>query len=169
MRQLAFIGLIGALVFVFSWMQIPSAMWRAFIWEMCSARCRVCCLIRLWAVYRGLAVCCSILQIPCILRKLDYVFNEIFYRFFGEGWIAHKGTLSLKKDIIGAAVGSVTYVVLYLAKSFIIKFFIEGQAFGAVAASILVTKAVTSLINAVLAVIVSVLVKRCPFAPRIFE
>lgn len=61
--------------------------------------------------------------------------------------------------MLGASVGSVTYVALYLLKSFIMKFYIEGQALGAVQTQ-LVTKGVTSLINAVLAVVVSVLLAK---------
>ena len=40
-RRLAVTGLLSALVFVFSWIQIPIG--EAVIWAMCSARCPACC------------------------------------------------------------------------------------------------------------------------------
>ena len=83
-----------------------------------------------------------------------------FFIGFLAGLIAHRsGNISLGRDVLGASVGSVTYVALYLLKSFIMKFYIEGQALGAVQTQ-LVTKGVTSLINAVLAVVVSVLLAK---------
>ena len=60
--------------------------------------------------------------------------------------------------MLGAAVGSVAYVVLYLVKSFIVMT-IEGQAQGAIVTQ-LYTKGATSLTNAVMAVIASVLLAR---------
>ena len=56
---------------------------------------------------------------------------------------------------MAASAGSVTYVILYLIKSYI-TMTIEGQAQGAIVTQ-LYTKGITSLANAVMAVIASVL------------
>lgn len=159
-RQLAFIGLMSALVFVFSWMQIPLGdVARVHLGNVFCALSGLLFGPLVGGLASGFGSMLFDFTNPMYIAESWITFLTKFFIGFLAGWIAHKGTLSLKKDIIGAAVGSVTYVVLYLAKSFIIKFFIEGQAFGAVA-TVLATKAVTSLINAVLAVIVSVLLAK---------
>jgi len=97
---------------------------------------------------------------PLYIAESWITFITKFFIGFLAGLIAHRsGNISLGRDVLGASVGSVTYVALYLLKSFIMKFYIEGQALGAVQTQ-LVTKGVTSLINAVLAVVVSVLLAK---------
>ncbi len=83
-----------------------------------------------------------------------------FINKFAMGFVA--GTVATRvkertigKDILAAALGAGTYVVLYLSKSVLEQVFL-GSASEAIV-TILVTKGVASLINAVIAVVVSVL------------
>ena len=57
---------------------------------------------------------------------------------------------------MGAVTGTLAYVVLYLGKSFIMMYFIERQTLGAVQVQ-LVTKLLSSLINAGAGVLVAVI------------
>ena len=144
-RRLAVTGLLSALVFVFSWIQIP-------IGEVAR--------IHLGNVFCALSGLLFDFTNPLYIAESWITFITKFFIGFLAGLIAHRsGNISLGRDVLGASVGSVTYVALYLLKSFIMKFYIEGQALGAVQTQ-LVTKGVTSLINAVLAVVVSVLLAK---------
>ena len=141
-RRLAVTGLLSALVFVFSWIQIP-------IGEVARIH-----------LASGFGSMLFDFTNPLYIAESWITFITKFFIGFLAGLIAHRsGNISLGRDVLGASVGSVTYVALYLLKSFIMKFYIEGQALGAVQTQ-LVTKGVTSLINAVLAVVVSVLLAK---------
>ena len=66
---------------------------------------------------------------PLYIAESWITFITKFFIGFLAGLIAHRsGNISLGRDVLGASVGSVTYVALYLLKSFIMKFYIEGQA-----------------------------------------
>lgn len=160
-RRLAVTGLLSALVFVFSWIQIPIGEVARI--HLGNVFCALSGLLfgpltgRLASGLRQYAV--RLYESAVHRGKLDHIHHKIFHRLSGR-LIAHRsGNISLGRDVLGASVGSVTYVALYLLKSFIMKFYIEGQALGAVQTQ-LVTKGVTSLINAVLAVVVSVLLAK---------
>ena len=81
------------------------------------------------------------------------------------GLIAHKGkitgnmleedfTITVPRSIVAGICGSLTYIVLYLAKSYITTV-LAGSAPEA-AAIALATKAASSTVNAILAIIISV-------------
>ncbi len=159
-RQLAFIGLMSALVFVFSWVQIPLGdIARIHLGNVFCALSGLLFGPLVGGLASGFGSMLFDFTNPIYIAESWITFLTKFFIGFLAGFIAHKGARNIKKDILGATVGSFVYVVLYLGKSFIVKFFIEGQAFGAVA-TVLATKTVTSLINAVLAVIVSVLLAK---------
>ena len=97
---------------------------------------------------------------PLYIAESWITFLTKFFIGFLAGWIACRGPRrTLRRDAVGAAVGSAAYVVLYLLKSFIVMYLVEGQALGAVQVQ-LVTKGVTSTINGVLAVVASVALVR---------
>lgn len=85
-------------------------------------------------------------------------FINKFAMAYVAGKIAHIGKKSLPKDIIAATVGSFTYVALYIFKSYV-QLALLGSAteanFG-----ILATKFATSSVNAVLAIVISVVLYR---------
>lgn len=93
---------------------------------------------------------------PAYIAESWVTFLTKFCLGFAAGWVARRGMPTLRRDVAASVAGSLTYVVLYLAKSFVQMSLIEGQAWGAVAAQ-LATKGVTSLINAAAAVVIATL------------
>ena len=71
------------------------------------------------------------------------------------GCISKAGKEKLWAMIVGAIVGAVSYVCLYLGKSFIEDFFVLGLPLEGVMLSI-GTKAITSTVNGIIAAAVSV-------------
>ena len=53
----------------------------------------------------------------------------VSYKIIGDGASGSAAAQAVARDVLGAVVGSVTYIVLYLTKSFIFMT-IEGQATG---------------------------------------
>jgi Na+/H+ antiporter NhaA len=72
------------------------------------------------------------------------------------GMIAHKcGKEVLWKNILGAAVGAITYVILYLGKTFIESYFIMGIPMNTVWITV-TQKGLVSTVNGIIAAAVSV-------------
>lgn len=94
---------------------------------------------------------------PAYIASAPFTFAFKFLLAAVCGWVAYaggkKGT-DHRLNIIAAVCGSVTYMILYLGKSFISGLLI-GSELGAVLTS-LATKAVTSSVNAIIATVVSV-------------
>ena len=95
---------------------------------------------------------------PMYAPEFYITFLFKFLMAFVCGVISHLGKRGGKNfafNLVGGVAGSMTYVVLYLAKTFIKKRFIEGVemevAWAAVAA-----KAVPSIVNGLIAVVVAV-------------
>lgn len=160
-RQLAIIGLLSALVFVFSWIQIPlGEVARIHLGNVFCALSGLLFGPLAGGLASGFGSMLFDFTNPLYISESWITFITKFFIGFLAGVIAHKGAgVSLKKDIIGATVGSLTYVVLYLTKSYIMKYLIEHQDIGAVMTQI-VTKGITSTINAILAIVVSVLLAK---------
>ncbi len=159
-HTLAVIGLLSALVFVFSWVQIPFGdVARVHLGNGFCALAGLLFGPLVGGLSSGIGSMLFDFTNPAYIAESWITFLTKFAIGFLAGLIARRGAPTLKKDIAGAAVGSFAYVVLYLAKSFIIKFWIEGQAWGAVQTQ-LAAKAVTSCINAVAAVVVAVLLAK---------
>lgn len=157
-RDLAVIGLLSALVFVFSWMQIPIG--DASRLHLGNAFCALSGLL-FGPVHGGIASGLGSMLFdftnPRYIAESWITFLTKFCIGFLAGLIAHRGEKrTILKDLGGAAAGSFAYVVLYLVKSFIQKFWIEGQALGAVQTQ-LIAKAASSFTNAVIAIVISVL------------
>lgn len=157
-RQLAIIGLLSALVFVFSWIQVPVGdVGRVHLGNVFCALSGLLFGPLTGGLASGFGSMLFDFTNPLYIAESWVTFLTKFFIGFLAGLIAQRGeTRTLAKDILGAAVGSAVYVALYLLKSFVKMALIEHQAAGAVQAQ-LVTKGVTSLTNAVLAVVVSVL------------
>lgn len=157
-KKLAIIGLMSALVFVFSWMQIPfGEVARLHLGNVFCALSGLLFGPLTGGLASGIGSMLFDFTNPAYIAESWITFITKFFIGFLAGLIANKmGKNTAWKDILGAVAGSFTYVVLYLAKSFIMKLWIEGQALDAVKVQ-LVTKGVTSSINAVIAVVASVL------------
>ena len=157
-RQLAIIGLLSALVFVFSWVQIPIGdVGRVHLGNVFCALSGLLFGPLTGGLASGFGSMLFDFTNPLYIAESWVTFLTKFFIGFLAGLIAQRGEKRTPvRDILGAAAGSVAYVALYLLKSYIKMCWIEHQALGAVQTQ-LVTKGVTSLINAVLAVVVSVL------------
>lgn len=160
-RDLAIIGLLSALVFVFSWMQIPlGTVARIHLGNVFCALSGLLFGPLAGGLASGFGSMLFDFTNPAYIAESWITFLTKFAIGFLAGLIAHRGHgFALYKDVLGAAAGCITYVGLYLTKSFVMGYYIEGQALGALQTQ-LVTKGVTSLINAVLAVVVSVLLAK---------
>ncbi len=87
-----------------------------------------------------------------------------FLMKFAMGWVAGKLAESNKdqvlwRNIVAGGAGSLTYVVLYILKTFVQNRLIYGYEMEAVLAT-MVTKGVTSLANGVIAVVVAVILNK---------
>ncbi len=157
-RQLAIIGLLSALVFVFSWIQVPVGdVGRVHLGNVFCALSGLLFGPLTGGLASGFGSMLFDFTNPLYIAESWVTFLTKFFIGFLAGLIAQRGEKrTLAKDVLGASAGSAAYVVLYLLKSFVKMALIEHQAAGAVQAQ-LITKGVTSLTNAVLAVVVSVL------------
>ncbi len=157
-RNIAIMGLLSALVFVFSWVQIPLGdVARIHLGNVFCALGGLLFGPLAGGLAAGFGSMLFDFTNPAYIAESWITFITKFSLGFVAGAIAHSGKgISLPKDIFAAIAGSLTYVLLYLTKSFIMMYYIEGQALSAVNVQ-LVTKGVTSATNAVLAVIFSVL------------
>ncbi len=158
-KQLAVIGLLSALVFVFSWMQVPiGSVARIHLGNVFCALAGLLFGPLIGGLSAGIGSMFFDFTNPAYIAESWITFITKFMLGFVAGSVTHSKILGKQsiKDIIGAICGSFTYVVLYLLKSFIMMYFIERQAMGAVQVQLL-TKGVTSLTNALLAVIASVI------------
>lgn len=160
-RQLAITGLLSALVFVFSWVQIPIGDVARI--HLGNVFCSLAGLL-FGPVTGGLASGFGSMLFdftnPAYIATCWVTFLTKFFIGFLAGLIV-RGTKNpgLLLDNAAAAAGSAAYVVLYLCKTFIMKYWVEGQALGAVQ-TVLIAKGVTSVINGILAVVVSVALAR---------
>lgn len=93
---------------------------------------------------------------PAYISGCLITFATKFVIGYLAGLIAHRGTVSTRKDILGTLAGSAAYIVLYMAKSFVEMYWIEGQAMGAVQAR-MAAKLSASCVNAAVALVVATL------------
>lgn len=94
---------------------------------------------------------------PAYITSAPFTFAFKFMLAAVCGWVAYAGGANAenqKRNIVAAVSGSATYMVLYLGKSFI-KGVMLGSEIGAVLTSV-GTKFITSGVNAIIAVVVSV-------------
>lgn len=94
---------------------------------------------------------------PAYIASAPFTFVFKFLQAAVCGWIAHsKGAQgeNRTKNIVGAVSGSVTYIILYLSKA-VIKETLKGNAMAVVLIAV-GEKLLTSSINAVIAILVSV-------------
>lgn len=164
-QRLAVFGLMSALVFASSWMQIPIGdVSRVHLGNGFCALTGL--LFGPWVggFASGMGSMLFDFTNPLYIAESWITFLTKFFIGFLAGWIARGGKQagnqnSLVRDAVASAVGTLTYVVLYLGKSFIIQYYIEGQVLQAVQVQ-LVTKLVSSLINAGAGIVVAVLLAK---------
>ena len=161
-QRLAVFGVMSALVFTSSWMQIPIGdVSRVHLGNGFCALTGL--LFGPWVggLASGMGSMLFDFTNPLYIAESWITFLTKFFIGFVAGLIARKGmgkspAAQRAWDIAAAVAGTLTYVVLYLGKSFIMMYFIERQTLGAVQVQ-LVTKLLSSLINAGAGVLLAVI------------
>lgn len=164
LHTLVFVGTMAALVFVTNYIKIniptPAGDTRL---KIANAVCLLCGMM-FGGVYGGLASGIG----TCLYDLLNGYASSALYSFVSFfvmaalcGLISHTGGakgMSVKRNIPAACVGALTYFVIYSLRTIFIKGMVEkGLPFeGALLAAS--TSMVTSLINVVLAVVISNLI-----------
>ncbi len=160
-KQTAFVGIMAALVYVTSaylQINIPTAIGSTRL-HMGNVMCLLSGLL-LGPVQGGLAAGIGSmffdLTNPLYIASAPFTFVFKFLMAWLCGIIAHKcGKEVLWKTILGAILGAVAYVILYLGKSFIEDHFVLGLPLNAVMLTIS-QKGLVSTVNGIIAAAVSV-------------
>ena len=160
-RQMAFIGVMAALVFVttnFLSIKIPIGGGQTQI-HMGNVMCILSGLL-FGPVAGGLASGIGSMFVdllnPAWAPEFWVTFIMKFVMGFVAGLISHLGKQTQTKNIVAAVCGAVSYVACYLTKNYIQEAIIMKQPIETVKA-ILLTKGATSLTNALIAMTVSVI------------
>ena len=159
-KEVCFIGIMAALVYVTSaYLQIPipTAIGSTRL-HMGNVMCLLSGLL-LGPVQGGLAAGIGSmffdLTNPAYIASAPFTLVFKFLMAFICGIISKGGKEKLWAMILGAAIGAISYVCLYLGKSFIGDYWVLGLPLEGVMLSI-GTKAITSTVNGIIAAVVSV-------------
>lgn len=163
------VGLLGALVFVSNYLSFPIPVPVGDISRIHLGN--VFCLLSGFVMgpiggglASGIGAALYDLTNPAYVTSAPFTFLFKFLLAFVCGLIAHSGKtsgsmlqeckISTPRYFIAAVAGSVTYIILYLAKAYITNILVGSAPQAALIA--LATKLATSSVNAVLAVLISV-------------
>ena len=160
-RQSAFIGIMAALVYVTSaylQIQIPTAIGSTRL-HMGNVMCLLSGLL-LGGFQGGLAAGFGSvifdLTNPAYIASAPFTFIFKFLMAFVCGVITHKtGKEAQWKTILAAIIGAVTYVILYLGKTFIEDYLVMGIPLNTVWLTV-TQKGLVSTVNGIIAAVVSV-------------
>lgn len=163
-RDLAEIGVLAALVFVATYFlkigPIPTLAGPTQL-KMGNAVCLLGALLfgkTKGGLAAGIGSMLFDLTQPAFIAGSPFTLAFFFAMAYVCGWVSHLGEndgTNTKQNIIGAVSGALTYLVLHLGKSFITLILEGSDASAALVAC--GTKFITSGINAVFAVVISVL------------
>ena len=155
--KLAFTGLMGALVLVGTYLHIPiPVLGDKTMIHLGNVFCILSGFI-LGPLYGGAAAGIGSFIFDLIGGWASSAPFTLIFKFlmaFVCGLIANKNANKVSRLVVAAVLGSITYSVLYITKSYIAAVLI-GNAADAVK-TILITKGTTTLINAIIADVVSV-------------
>ena len=160
-RQVAFVGIMAALVYVtsaFLQINIPTAIGSTRL-HMGNVMCLLSGLL-LGGFQGGLAAGFGSvifdLTNPAYIASAPFTFIFKFLMAFVCGVITHKtGKEAQWKTILAAIIGAVTYVILYLGKTFIEDYFVMGIPLNTVWLTV-TQKGLVSTVNGIIAAVVSV-------------
>ena len=160
-RQVAFVGIMAALVYVTSaylQINIPIAIGSTRL-HMGNVMCLLSGLL-LGPFQGGLAAGIGSmffdLTNPLYIASAPFTFVFKFLMAWVCGIIAHNcGKEAHWKTVLGAVLGAVSYVILYLGKSFIEDHFVLGLPLDAVLLTVS-QKGLVSTVNGIIAAVVSV-------------
>ena len=166
-QRLAVFGVMSALVFTSSWMQIPIGdVSRVHLGNGFCALTGL--LFGPWVGGFASGVGSMLFDFtnPMYIAESWITFLTKFAGGFLAALISWGGLRqkaaavhTLGRDVAGAVTGVLAYVALYMGKSFIVMYCIERQALGAVQVQML-TKLASSMVNAVAGAIVAVLLAK---------
>lgn len=159
-RDMAMIGVMAAIVFVGNQIQLPKiptplGPTRIHIGNV------MCILAGLLfggvsgGLASGIGGALYDLMDPFYAKEFWITFILKFVMGWVAGVIANSGVKTKAKLIAAAVIGAVSYVVVYLGKTFIVEYLVMGNPWQTVA-GVLITKGTASLINALLAMVISV-------------
>ena len=160
-KQISFVGIMAALVYVTSaylQINIPTAIGSTRL-HMGNVMCLLSGLL-LGPLQGGLAAGIGSmffdLTNPAYIASAPFTFAFKFLMAWVCGMITHKcGKEVLWKTILGAAIGAISYVILYLGKTFIESYFIMGIPLNTVWLTV-TQKGLVSTVNGIIAAVVSV-------------
>ena len=159
-RLLVACGLFTALVFLFSWVQIPIAnISRIHLGNVFCALSGLLFGPIIGGISSGLGSMLFDFTNPAYIAESWITFLTKFAIGFLAGILTKGKPYYMVRDFLASTAGCVAYVILYLTKSLIMMYFVEGQAWQAVQTQ-LITKGTTSLINAVGAIICATLLAK---------
>lgn len=158
-RQVAFIGVMAAIVFVSNYIQIkiPVGFNDVTRVHVANAFCLLGGIV-LGPIQGGLAagIGSALYDVldPAFITSAPFTFLFKFLMAFAAGIIAGKDNLNIKKlrAFIAAFVGQTLYIVLHIGKKFITYVFFHKEPID-VAIGLCVSSFTTSLLNAVISVI----------------
>lgn len=161
-KSLVVVGLMAALVFIFTYVHvdIPTPLGKTMI-HFGNVMCLLAALL-FGPVKGGLAAGFGSMFFdmfdPVYLPECWITFINKFLMAYVAGLCAHYLFKKLRgaRFPLSAAVGALTYTALYLGKTIIVNYFVLGNAWGTVWATVL-TKGTVSIVNGVIAAIVSVI------------
>jgi len=163
-RDIVVVGLMAALTFVFTMffrIDIPTPLGKTML-HLGNVMCLLSGLL-FGPVRGGLAGGIGSMMYdlfdPLFISESWITFINKFLMSFVAGKIYHskkEKEPSKARLFVAAIVGGLTYVVLYTAKQIIFKYFIAGEAWGAVISSLAI-KVPTSVINNTIAAVASAL------------
>ncbi len=156
-RTLATVGMLAALVFAGSYIQIPLGTSRIHLGNVFCALSGLLFGPAVGGLASGIGSFLYDLIDPRYMAESWITFILKFVIGFLAGLIAHwAGKISLPRDILGSLAGSACYVVLYIVKN-TVKMMIAGSAFQAALGATFVDKGIAAMINGALAVAAAVL------------
>ena len=158
-RQIAFIGVMAAIVFVSNYIQIkiPVGVNDMTRIHVANAFCLLAG-IALGPVHGGLAagIGSALYDVldPIYITSAPFTFAFKFLMAFVAGKVAGKDNLNVKnrRALLAAFLGQATYIVLYISKKFIV-YMIQGEPVN-VAIGLCISSFTASLLNAVISVVV---------------
>ena len=160
-RQVAFVGIMAALVYVTSaylQINIPTAIGSTRL-HMGNVMCLLSGLL-LGPFQGGLAAGFGSMLFdltnPLYIASAPFTFAFKFFMAWVCGMIAHKcGKEAVWQAVLGAAIGAICYVILYLGKTFIEDHWVLGLPLDAVVLTV-TQKGLVSTVNGIIAAAVSV-------------
>lgn len=162
LKNMIVVGLMAAIVFIFTYIHIdiPTPLGKTML-HLGNVMCLLSALL-FGPLKGGLAAGIGSMFYdmfdPAYLPECWITFINKFAMAFVAGLFAH---YLLKKAgafrfPLSAAVGAITYTVLYVGKTIIVNYFILGNTWQAVSATA-ITKGTVSLINGIIAAVASVI------------